>query len=321
MPGPSSMTANASPAGARPSTSSRTSPAAGAVCSIALRARLRSACASRSGRRAATPSGTGPSSKRRSAVRLTPVPELDHERAHSIGPGAQEVGLLGLREHEQIVDQPTDPRDLRLYEPLDPMDLRLRTDCAARRAPRAARESPSAACAARARRRRRTRAGSRTRRPSRSSIWLNASASTRTSPPVARRESPSAARARRRQPAWPPSCHPPQRRRYARAGEIRGEQRRARASRAPASTNAAATPCWARSTIASGSPAPTMTATMPAASTSARGCARDRHRGRAESSSRGAAPAAPAPSPFSVACSAGVRPSRARSLRTARDGC
>ena len=39
--------------------------------------------------------------------------------------GAQEIGLLGLREQQQIVDEPADPRDLGLHESLDAADLLL----------------------------------------------------------------------------------------------------------------------------------------------------------------------------------------------------
>ena len=51
------------------------------------------------------------------------APELRDERGQVDGPRAQEVGALGSGEHEQIVDQTGDPRDLVLQERLDALQL------------------------------------------------------------------------------------------------------------------------------------------------------------------------------------------------------
>ncbi|HZE05024.1 MAG TPA: HAMP domain-containing protein, partial [Solirubrobacteraceae bacterium] len=72
IPGPSSMTTKRTRFPGRVWTSSRTRPFGSAVCSTALRIRLRSACASRSGSAVSLASGMGPSSKCRSSLTLAP---------------------------------------------------------------------------------------------------------------------------------------------------------------------------------------------------------------------------------------------------------
>ncbi len=133
-------------------------------------------------------------------------------------------------------------------------------------------------------------------------MWLKASASTLPRP--RRPRCPSGARARRRRPAWrprPSAAAAPRRAR--RPG--RRPAARARASARPASTNVRATPFWARSTIASGSPAPT---TTPACRRGprARGSVSRRRLGPAGPCSRGVAPAAAAPCCASQRCSGGA---------------
>ena len=135
------------------------------------------------GSAASVPSGTGPSSKRRSAVRLSAVPQLLDERVQVDRLGPQEVGLLGLGEQQQVVDEPADAGDLGLHEPLDAahlvagrvllrgQHLELAADHRQRRAQLVRGVGDELALAANA-------------SASRSSMWLNASASTRTSPPL-----------------------------------------------------------------------------------------------------------------------------------------
>ena len=54
------------------------------------------------------------------------VPDVRDERAHVDLLGAQEVGPLGLGEHQQVVDEPRDPRDLGQHQPLDAIQLGAR---------------------------------------------------------------------------------------------------------------------------------------------------------------------------------------------------
>ena len=126
------------------------------------------------------------------------------------------------------------------------------------RAPRAGRGSRSAACAARARRRRRTRAGRANASVRRSSMWLKASASTRTSSRPARSWWMRGCRSPRVD-ARGDGGHPAQRPRE------RARRPDSDASSAPASASSAAEDerrarrrAGRRATLASGSPTPTV---------------------------------------------------------------
>ena len=104
-------------------TSRRTSPCSSAVCSIALRARLRSACASRSGSAFSVPLGTGSKLESPLGGEADPIPELGDESAKLDRLGTQEVGLLGRGEEEQIVNEASDAAYLGLNETLDSAHL------------------------------------------------------------------------------------------------------------------------------------------------------------------------------------------------------
>ena len=122
IPGPSSSTANRILSGASRSTSSRTRP----VPAVGVRDRVARQVAQRLGEAVGIglrlPSGTGPSSKRRSAVRLTPSHRSSTKGCSS---NARHAGSRSARtgRAEQVVDEPADARDLGLHQPLDAAHL------------------------------------------------------------------------------------------------------------------------------------------------------------------------------------------------------
>ena len=154
----------------------------------------------------------------------------------------------------------------------------------------------------------------------RSSMWLNASA--RTAPRRrGRREMLHPRREVAGVDARGDRGHPPQRRANPGAGEVRREQRERAGRRRPPITNARAMPCCARSTSASGSPAPAIDLRGPELGT-CRSSIRTADVGRpAWSSSRGAARASCGPRAFSRACSPASRRPRGGRRRTPRGGC
>src|SRR3954447_24593581 len=117
MPGPSSSTASVTlPREVDPV--SRTIPPS-EVYSIALRIRLRSAWARRSGSASTKPIGIGPSSKRGFAVGRAPsisaAAAVDHrggERGQLDRALRQELALARRRERERVVAEPLHAQDL-----------------------------------------------------------------------------------------------------------------------------------------------------------------------------------------------------------------
>ena len=90
------------------------------MCSIALRARLRSACASRSGSARSDPGRHRAELELAVGGQAEAVPQVLDERLQLDRLGPQEVCLLRLREQQQIVDEPCHASDLGLDEVLDP---------------------------------------------------------------------------------------------------------------------------------------------------------------------------------------------------------
>ena len=170
--------------------------------------------------------------------------------------------LLGLRQQQQVVDQAADPRDLGLHEPLDPAHLLARGIAAGAAStsswPRITVSGVRSSCEASA---------TNARWPanasvSRSSMWLNASASTVTSSPCPSGSLDARVQVARVHPRGDRG-HAAQRARHARRRPGRTPAARRASASSPARMNARATPRWARATPASGSPTPTVTLRPP----------------------------------------------------------